>query len=118
MPPNQTNPYTLHTTLEPNRIYSCFGIKLKVKEQVDTFSNKGNFEIHINNINLKKLESKNKGITKDTPIFCYVQDSKQTYIAKLQDKTTTIKIQIEKNLPKDSNGNLCCSYCRVDCHEY
>ena len=70
MPPNQTNPYTLHTTLEPNRIYSCFGIKLKVKEEVDTFSNSGNFEIHINNINLQELESKGKGITKDTPIFC------------------------------------------------
>ena len=100
MPPNQTNPYTLHTTLNPNRIYSCFGIKLKVKEQVDTFSNNGNFSIHINNINLKEIESKNKGISKDTPIFCYVQDSKQTHIAKLQDKTTTIKIQIDKNLPK------------------
>ena len=61
MPPNQTNPYTLHTTLKPNRIYSCFGIKLKVKEQVDTFSNKGNFSIHINNIDLQKIESKNKG---------------------------------------------------------
>ncbi|MGX2973252.1 hypothetical protein [Helicobacter sp. T3_23-1059] len=106
MPPNQTNPYTLHTTLEPNHIYSCFGIKLKVKEQVDTFSNSGNFSIHINNINLQELESQNKGITKDTPIFCYVQDSKQTHIAKLQDKNTTIKIQIDKNLPKDSNGNI------------
>ena len=103
---SNNNPYTLHTTLKPNRIYSCFGIKLKVKGQVDTFSNSGNFSIHINNINLQKLESANKGITKDTPIFCYVQDSKQTHIAKLQDKTTTMKIQLDTNLPKDSNGNL------------
>ena len=106
MPPNQTNPYTLHTALEPNQVYSCFGIKLKVKEQVDTFSNSGNFSIHINNINLKELESKGKGITKDTPIFCYVQESKQTHIAKLQDKTTSINIQLDTNLPKDSNNNL------------
>ena len=69
MPPNQTSPYTLHTTLEPNRIYSCFGIKLKVREQVDTFSNNGNFEIHINNINLKEIESKNKGTQKTLPYF-------------------------------------------------
>ena len=52
-------PYTLKTTLKPNQIYSCFGIKIKVKEQVDTFNNKGNFSIHINNINLKELESHN-----------------------------------------------------------
>ena len=64
-------PYTLHTTLEPNQIYSCFGIKIKVKEQVDTFSNKGNFSIHINNINLKALKSQSHNtITKDTPLFC------------------------------------------------
>ena len=104
---SNNNPYTLHTTLEPNHIYSCFGIKLKVKEQVDTFSNNGNFSIHINNINLQNLQSQSKGkITKDTPIFCYVQDSKQTHIAKLQDKTTTMKIQLDTNIPKDSNGNL------------
>ena len=100
-------PYILKTTLEPNQIYSCFGIKIKVKEQVDTFSNKGNFSIHINNINLKALKSQSHNtITKDTPLFCYVQESNQTHIVKLQDSTTSINIQLNKNLPKDSNGNL------------
>ena len=100
-------PYILKTTLKPNQIYSCFGIKIKVKEQVDTFSNKGNFSIHINNINLKALKSQSHNtITKDTPLFCYVQESNQTHIVKLQDSTTNINIQLNKNLPKDSNGNL------------
>ncbi|WP_282432231.1 hypothetical protein [Campylobacter troglodytis] len=40
MLPNQTKPYTLQTSLKPNRIYSCFGIKIRVKEEVDTFSKK------------------------------------------------------------------------------
>ena len=100
-------PYTLHTTLEPNQIYSCFGIKIKVKEQVDTFSNKGNFSIHINNINLKELKSQSHNtITKDTPLFCYVQESNQTHIVKLQDSTTSINIQLNNKLQKDLKGNL------------
>ena len=100
-------PYTLHTTLEPNQIYSCFGIKIKVKEQVDTFSNKGNFSIHINNINLKALKSQSHNtITKDTPLFCYVQESNQTHIVKLQDSTTSINIQLNNKLQKDLKGNL------------
>ncbi|TQR55795.1 hypothetical protein [Campylobacter troglodytis] len=48
--------YTLQSTLKPHKIYSCFGIKIRVKKEVDTFSNEGNnngkFEIHINSINL------------------------------------------------------------------
>ena len=100
-------PYTLKTTLKPNQIYSCFGIKIKVKEQVDTFSNKGNFSIHINNINLKELKSQSHNtITKDTPIFCYVQESNQTHISKLQDSTTSINIQLNNKLQKDLKGNL------------
>ena len=54
MPSNKA--YTLHPTLKPNKNYSCFGIKIRVKEEVDTFNNEGNnngkFEIHINSINL------------------------------------------------------------------
>ena len=53
-------PYTLKTTLKPNQIYSCFGIKIKVKEQIDTFSNKGNFSTHINNINQRANESNSR----------------------------------------------------------
>ncbi|TQR60459.1 hypothetical protein [Campylobacter troglodytis] len=79
----------------------------------------GKFEIHLSGINLKEIEAQSKGINlkhlekksrgkiaKDTPIFCYLKESKQTHIAKLQDKTTSIKIQIAKNLQKDSNNNL------------
>ena len=100
-------PYILKTTLEPNQIYSCFGIKIKVKEQVDTFSNKGNFSIHINNINLKALKSQSHNtITKDTPLFCYVKESNQTHIVKLQDSTTSINIQLNNKLQKDLKGNL------------
>ena len=66
MLPNQTKPYTLHTTLKPNRTYSCFGIKIRVKEEVDIFSNEGNnngkFEIRISGINWKDLETQSKGI--------------------------------------------------------
>ena len=62
--PNQA--YTLQTTLKPNKIYSCFGIKIRVKEEVDIFSNEGNnngkFEIRISGINWKDLETQSKGI--------------------------------------------------------
>ena len=77
----------------------------------------GKFEIHLSGINLKKIEVQSKGINlkekrrqrqdhKRHAIFCYLKESKQTHIAKLQDKTTSIKIQIANNLQKDSNNNL------------
>ncbi|WP_246059127.1 T6SS effector amidase Tae4 family protein [Campylobacter troglodytis] len=105
MPKNK--PYTLQTTLKPNKIYSCFGIKIRVKEEVDTFSNEGNFEIHINSINLKEIEKESKGkITKYTPIFCYNQHSQETSVAKLEDSTITIRTNLSEDLINQAKEGL------------
>ncbi|TLD80352.1 hypothetical protein LS70_009230 [Helicobacter sp. MIT 11-5569] len=84
------SPYLLKTLLEKDKAYSTLGIQLKSPKPQDTFNNNGNFNIKLTNIDFKSIESiTNHSITKDSPIFIYTQDSKQTFIAKLQDKQTT-----------------------------
>lgn len=90
-----SKPYTLKTHLQPNQSYSTLGIQLLSPQEQDTFSNNGNFSIHLNKINLICIENQtNHTITQDTPIFCYVQENKQTFITKLQDNELTLNIDI------------------------
>lgn len=91
----------------PNKTYSTFGIKLKLNQIQDTFSNKGNFEIHLCNINLQGLQSQSKNtIIKNTPIFCYNQHSKQTTMAKLDNGTLTIRTNMSKSIINKAKQNL------------
>ncbi len=97
--------YSLKTY--PNKTYSTFGIKLKLNQIQDTFSNKGNFEIHLCNINLQELESQSKNtIIKNTPIFCYNQHSKQTTMAKLDNGTLTIRTNMSESIINKAKQGL------------
>lgn len=99
--------HILNTTLEPNRTYSTLGIELSVPRAQETFSNEGNFSIHLNGIDLNKIqEETNNAISKDTPIFIYVEENNQTFIAKLKDNAISFKININRALKKDENGNI------------
>ena len=91
----------------PNKTYSTFGIKLKLNQIQDTFSNKGNFEIYLCNINLQELESQSKNtIIKNTPIFCYNQHSKQTTMAKLDNGTLTIRTNMSESIINKAKQGL------------
>ena len=104
---NPINAYILDSILYPNKTYSTFGIKLELNQPQDTFSNKGNFEIHLCNINLQEIESQSKGtIIKDTPIFCYNQHSKQTTMAKLDNNTLTIRTQMSESIINKAKQGL------------
>ena len=104
---NPVNAYILDSTLYPNKTYSTFGIKLKLNQIQDTFSNKGNFEIYLCNINLQELESQSKNtIIKNTPIFCYNQHSKQTTMAKLDNGTLTIRTNMSESITNKAKQNL------------
>lgn len=99
--------YTLNTTLQPNKSYSTLGIQLIVPKEQETFSNNGNFRIHLNAIPLSYIQTQtNHTITKDTPIFCYVQENKQNFITKLQENELTFNINIERKTTKDTQGKL------------
>ncbi|RDU61355.1 hypothetical protein CQA53_10265, partial [Helicobacter didelphidarum] len=107
---NPNSSYILQTILEKDIPYSTLGIQLQSPKPLDTFSNNGNFELRIHNINLKYIESQSKGhITKDAPLYCYVAESKQNHTAKLDDNTISIYINIdniESHIKRDTNDNL------------
>lgn len=97
--------HILNTTLKPNQLYSTLGIELISPKEQDSFHNDGNFTIYLNHIHLNQIENEtNHTITKDTPIFAYVQENKQNFITKLQDKTLSFRINIHQILTKDERG--------------
>lgn len=59
------------------------------------------------NINLKAIEQQsNHCITKDTPIFCYVQENKQNFITKFKDNQSTIHFTLDTTIQKDEDNHI------------
>ncbi|TLD84806.1 hypothetical protein LS69_009800 [Helicobacter sp. MIT 05-5294] len=99
--------YTLQTILQKDKAYSTLGIELKSPKAIETYNINGNFSIKLTNINLQDIQSQsNNTLTKDSPLFIYIQDYKLNFIAKLKDKQTTIKIPLDTTITKDKYNNI------------
>ncbi|WP_194145500.1 hypothetical protein, partial [Helicobacter sp. MIT 05-5294] len=93
--------------LQKDKAYSTLGIELKSPKAIETYNNNGNFSIKLTNINLQDIQSQsNNTLTKDSPLFIYIQDYKLNFITKLKDKQTTIKIPLDTTITKDKYNNI------------